>query len=308
MSGVPGFEGLVASRAGRAHEFSSLFEGERPAFPFVPVATHGAAMLALQGIFAALVERDRSGGGQAVETSLLRALGVYELSAWTPGAPRQVRVVDSPVLFYPAARTADGVWLQFSQNAPHLYRAFLRAIGLEHLLDDARFRTGPYVTDLDDARLLRGLVLARLCEKTWAQWQPIFAADTDLSVEPFIGPGEALDHQQMLHTGDAVVVDVPGLGPVRQLGPLATFSATPSRAPEARRRSARRSGGSIESIDRNARTASIRKGRASAGGDGAGAGDVDRHAHGRRVARRARGPGDQDRAARRRPHAPLRAQ
>jgi crotonobetainyl-CoA:carnitine CoA-transferase CaiB-like acyl-CoA transferase len=231
LSTVPGFEGLVASRAGRAHEFSSLFEGERPAFPFVPVATHGAAMLALQGIFAALVERDQTGRGQAVETSLLRALGVYELSAWTPGASRQVRIADAPVLFYPVARTADGVWLQFSQNAPHLYRAFLRAIGLEALLDDGRFRTAPHVADLDDARALRALVLARIRERTWDQWRPVFDADTDLSVEPFAGPGDALDHPQMLHTGDSCVVEVPGLGPVRQLGPLATFSATPARSP-----------------------------------------------------------------------------
>ena len=207
--------------AGRAHEFAVLFDGERPAFPAVPVATYGAAMLALQGIFAALVERERTGRGQRIETSLLRALSVFDLSGWAPGADRALRVADVPMLFYTVARTRDGVWLQFSQNSPGLFRAFLRALDLEHLLEQEPFGTAPHIADHADARALRAILLDRVRERSWDEWQAVFDNDPDVSAEPFAWPGDALAHPQLLHTGDSIEVDDPRLGanaPARTAG------------------------------------------------------------------------------------------
>lgn len=233
LADIPGHEAVVACHGGRAHEFSVLFGGERPAFPAVPVATHGAAMLALQGIFAALYEREATGLGQRVETSLLRALGVYDLSGWTPGRVHALRTADVPSTIYPVLRTSDGIWVQFSQNAPRLYRAFLRALGLEHLYDDPRFATAPYLSDADDARALRTIQLDRLAERTWAEWDEVFDADPDLSAEPFLAPGDAFDHPQFVHNGDARAVET-ARGPRRQLGPLArVVPAAPSGPPRA---------------------------------------------------------------------------
>jgi crotonobetainyl-CoA:carnitine CoA-transferase CaiB-like acyl-CoA transferase len=229
LESVPGHEGIVAARAGRAHEFAILFGGERPAFPAVPVATYGAAMLALQGIFAALVERQRTGLGQSVATSLLGALGVYDLSAWAPGGSRNLRLADVPMLFYTVARSRDGVWLQFGQNSPRLFRGFLRAIGLEEVLEQSRFRQAPAVRDPGDARDLRAILLARIRERTWDEWQAIFRDQPDVSAEPFAWPGDALHHPQLVHTGDSAEVDDREVGPLRWLGPLVTCSATPAR-------------------------------------------------------------------------------
>ena len=227
MSGVAGYEAVVAARGGRAHEFGVLFGGERPAYPAVPVATYAASMLALQGVFAALVERERTGRGQCISTSLLDALGVYDMVTWAPGQDRGLRLADNPMLFYTVGRTADGVWLQFSQNAPRLFRAFLRAIGLEQLLDEPRYARAPSVPDPDDARAMRAMLMARIAERTWADWQAVFASDPNVSAEPFAHPGDALHHPQLLHTGDACDVDDPEAGPTRWLGPLVTCSATP---------------------------------------------------------------------------------
>ena len=239
MSGVAGYEAVVAARGGRAHEFGVLFGGERPAFPAVPVATYASAMLALQGVFAALVERERTGRGQRISTSLLDALGVYDMVTWAPGQDRGLRLADNPMLFYTVGRTSDGVWLQFSQNAPRLFRAFLRAIGLEHLLDEPRYARAPSVPDPDDAREMRAVLMARISERTWEEWQAVFASDPNVSAEPFARPGDALRHPQLLHTGDACDVDDPDAGPTRWLGPLVTCSATPPlRHPPAPRRAA----------------------------------------------------------------------
>ena len=228
LSDVPGYDGLVQSAAGRAHEFAVLYGGERPAFPMVPVATHGATMLALQGIFAALLERERTGRGQRIETSLLRALSVFDLTRWAPGADRALRIADVPMLIYTVARTRDGVWLQFSQNSPRLFRAFLRALELEHVVEQEAFRTAPHIPNPADARALRAILIDRVRERSWDEWRPAFDADPDVSAEPFTWPGDALLHPQLLHTGDSVEVEDPTLGRTRQLGPLFTRSASPA--------------------------------------------------------------------------------
>jgi crotonobetainyl-CoA:carnitine CoA-transferase CaiB-like acyl-CoA transferase len=231
LSALPGLDGVVTAAAGRAYEFSVLFGGERPAFPAVPVATYGAAMLALQGVFAALVERQHTGRGQPVATSLLGALGVFDLSGWAPGSSRALRLADVPMTFYPVARTSDGVWVQFSQNSPRLFRALLRAIELEHLYEEPRFRYAPRVPDPSDARDLRAMVMERVSERSWTEWQARFAADDNVTAEPLAWPGDALHHPQLVHTGDAAEVQDDEVGPLRWLGPLITCSATPAQVP-----------------------------------------------------------------------------
>ncbi len=224
LSGVPGHEGVVAARGGRAAEFSGLSGGERPAFPAVPVGTYGAAMLALQGTFAALLERERTGAGQQVATNLLSATSVYDMMMWVPGGDRGVRLNDNPMLFYTVGRTRDGVWLQMSENSPRLFRAFLRALGLEHLLDEPRYRNAPSFVALDDGKEMRTVLMRRIADKTWPEWQELFT-DPDVNAEEFALPGDALHHPQLLANGDSREA-----GGVRWLGPLFDASATPALA------------------------------------------------------------------------------
>jgi crotonobetainyl-CoA:carnitine CoA-transferase CaiB-like acyl-CoA transferase len=222
LSELPGYEGVVAARGGRAAEFSCLFGGERPAFPAVPVGTYGASMLAVQATFAALLERERTGRGQQVSTNLLSATSVYDMMMWVPGGDRGVRLNDNPMLFYTVARTKDGVWLQFSENSPRLFRAFLRAIELEHLLDEPRYRNAPSFVALDDGKQMRTVLMRRIAEKTWAEWQAVFT-DPDVNAEEFALPGDALHHPQLLANGDSREV-----GGTRWLGPLFDASVGPA--------------------------------------------------------------------------------
>jgi len=94
---VPVYDAVMQARGGRMHDFSPLHEGERPAFAAAPVAAYGAAMALLKGVFGALRERERNGGqGQRVETSLARAMTVYDLGGWLPGGPPPLRLEDVP--------------------------------------------------------------------------------------------------------------------------------------------------------------------------------------------------------------------
>jgi crotonobetainyl-CoA:carnitine CoA-transferase CaiB-like acyl-CoA transferase len=225
----PAWDGIVAAKAGRMLEFCGLVGGARPAYAAVPVAGWCASQLALHGVLAALLDRERTGRGRRVETSLVQALGIYDLVNWLPGYSMMLRVADVPYLPYTNACTKDGVWLQFAQLSPAQFRAFIRDLGLDSIWADPRFRFAPALRDPEQMRALRAILLARVREKTHAEWMRVFDADPDIAVERFRTAAEAMDHPQLVHNGDVVERDDPEVGRLRELGPLVRFAATPSR-------------------------------------------------------------------------------
>ncbi len=225
----PAWDGIVAAKAGRMLEFCGLVGGARPAYAAVPVAGWCASQLALHGVLAALLDRERTGRGRRVETSLVQALGIYDLVNWLPGYTMMLRVADVPYLPYTNACTKDGVWLQFAQLSPAQFHAFIRDLGLDSIWTDPRFRHAPALRDPEQMRALRAIVLARVREKTHTEWMSVFDADPDIAVERFRTAAEAMDHPQIVHNGDVVERDDPEVGRLRELGPLVRFSATPSR-------------------------------------------------------------------------------
>ena len=225
----PAWDGVVAAKAGRMLEFCGLVGGDRPAYAAVPVAGWCASQLALHGVLAALIARERTGRGRRVETSLVQALSVYDLVNWLPGYTMMLRTADVPYLPYTNACTRDGVWLQFAQLSPVQFRAFIRDLGLDSIWADPRFRTAPALRDPESMRALRAIVLARVRERSCAEWMRVFDADPDIAVERFRTAAEAMTHPQILHNRDVIEREDAELGRLRELGPLVRFSATPSR-------------------------------------------------------------------------------
>jgi len=226
---VPVYDAVVQARGGRMYEFSTLHGGERPAFSAAPVAMWGAAMALLAGVFGALRAREENGGrGQAIETDMVRALTTYDLAGWVPGGPPPLRLEDVPFLPYSIARTRDGVWIQFAQNGPALFADFLRVLGLDREINylDAMRPSA----DTRIKRAHRERVQNRVAERTWAEWQEIFAGERNLSVEPFLAPGEALDHPQFQAIGDVLELPDAAGRPTRQLGPIFDVPGLPLRA------------------------------------------------------------------------------
>jgi crotonobetainyl-CoA:carnitine CoA-transferase CaiB-like acyl-CoA transferase len=234
---LPGYEALVAARAGRMRTFGRQLRGDAPGFAALPVAQHACAMGAVQGIAAALLARERTGRRQRVETSLLQALLPYELielllvQLIERGLvdPPDPSAGDMPTLNYHPVRAADGRWIQCGNLLEHLFYAFLDALGLlAELLGDERFSSPPALWSADADEAARDRILLRVRERPAAEWMEIFRANGNVAAEPYLTAQEALAHPDLVANGEIATLADPRAGAVRTIGPIARLSATPA--------------------------------------------------------------------------------
>jgi crotonobetainyl-CoA:carnitine CoA-transferase CaiB-like acyl-CoA transferase len=204
--------GLVAANGGRV----------------VPVPVHDtiAPFVMVAGILAALYERERSGRGQAVETSLLEAsaaLAAHRLIRDGSGEPIFNRFVSACYRPYP---TADGA-IALACYAPSMHVRLFAALGLDELADDERFATLPARARHSDE--LAELIGARLASGTTSAWRERLSAAGLPHGRVSDQPLSLLDHPDARALGLVVEIDDPTLGPELVTGPPLRFSRTPAR-------------------------------------------------------------------------------
>jgi crotonobetainyl-CoA:carnitine CoA-transferase CaiB-like acyl-CoA transferase len=162
----PGFD-LVAQ--GAAGIMSLTGEtGRPPVVAGVPLSDLNAGAFAAMGILSALLERERTGQGQHVDTSLFEAAlayTVWESATWfdtgqVPGPAGSSHRLGSP---YAAFATADG-FLTLGAATQSNWERLCRAIGRPELAGDERFASA----------------LGRLRNKPdlFAELEAVFATDT----------------------------------------------------------------------------------------------------------------------------------
>ncbi|MCK8669754.1 CaiB/BaiF CoA transferase family protein [Rhodococcus sp. NPDC003382] len=237
-----GYEALVLARMGIFHGKAKMSERPGPSFTPTPWASWGAAQTALQGILAALYERESSGAGQHVEADLLRGAASMDTYNWFfelvckrwPDAFQPMSAFDdqdrpAAPLIYPllVAQTKDGHWLQFAQTEPRLFFAMMTEFGLAHVFTDPYWQGVPLFEDVERRVELWELMLSKVRERTLAEWQHVFDTNPDVSAEIFNDPVAALDHPQLQHDGRVVTIDDPEFGPVRQPSTLVHVDGAP---------------------------------------------------------------------------------
>jgi crotonobetainyl-CoA:carnitine CoA-transferase CaiB-like acyl-CoA transferase len=127
---------------------------------------------------------------------------------------------------YIPVRTRDGTWLQHANlRVPHI-QGHLKAIGLGHLLEDARFKDVPAIP-LDNREILRREILQKQLEKTADEWMAMYLQDGSIAAEPYRNSIQAMEHPAVLANGTVVTIHDPRLGPLRTLALLVDFKDTP---------------------------------------------------------------------------------
>jgi len=235
----PGWDGLVAAKSGRMTSFEGQHPRPGPGFAALPVASHAAAQGAVHGICAALFAREASGQGARVETSLLQAVGLYDLfqlltvQLQRRGGSREppVPVGGMPTLNYHPVRTRDGRWIQLGNLLEHLFYAFLDTADLlGELVALERFQGSPAAWTAAATEEARDRILTRMQERDADEWMERFRTNGNVAAEPFCTAQQALDHPDLVANGDVVETEHPKLGAIRQLGPIAQLTVTPGRA------------------------------------------------------------------------------
>ena len=242
-AGYPDDELVVAAKSGRMAAFSGVVRREGPAFPAVQVGAHAASQSAIAGILAALLERDRSGLGQHVETSLLQGTVPYDLSTLVREQmvrryPQQMAedlfgqmTADTqPMLGYQPLMASDGRWIQLANLLEHLFHSSIDALGLiEDVLGNPEYAGAPNGLTPEGREEVRNMMLRRAQERPAEEWMRRFVENGNVAAD-YIGTAQqALDNEDMRANGEVVAAEWPGLGTVRQLGPLARLTETPAR-------------------------------------------------------------------------------
>ena len=197
------------------------FSGQRlregPGFAAVPVGAHGASQGAVQGILAALIERQRCGRGQMVETSLLQGLMPFDLlqllltqlSERDPETYPQLFNIGGgmPTLNYHPVMTRDGRWIQLGNLLEHLFYAFMDAADLTLLFAEDQWQGGQAEWTPEATEEMRDRILERMQEKTCDEWMDIFRAQGNVAAEPFTPTHDAVDNFDMAANGDTITID-----------------------------------------------------------------------------------------------------
>jgi crotonobetainyl-CoA:carnitine CoA-transferase CaiB-like acyl-CoA transferase len=220
--GMPDLELLVAARAGLLTQIRPHQQG-RPVFPDVAIGQAGAALSATAGALAKLYEREATGQGGWVETSLYDGL-----QAMLPMILGRVEH-DSPhtTLLWKnqgppaglAYACADGQYLQLWFGAKGAYESFLEQIG------DAPSAKG-YAADLASGALAeRGARwTATIAARDRASWLRDFAG-AKFSCEPILRPGEPLLDPHARQVGLSVEIEDSERGKIGVLGAVARVTS-----------------------------------------------------------------------------------
>ena len=190
----------------------------------------GGALMGAIGILVALRERERSGEGQFVDTSMfdgaLSWLALVAADALASGraARRGELQLAGSLTCYRPYRCADG-YVTLGALEPKFWRAWCEGVGREDLLDHAFDPPG------SDAHRAVSEIFA---ERTRDQWRD-FASEHDCCLEPVLELSEVLESELVAAREMVVGLAQPGVSePVRLLGAPVKLSRTPadpSRAP-----------------------------------------------------------------------------
>jgi crotonobetainyl-CoA:carnitine CoA-transferase CaiB-like acyl-CoA transferase len=232
---LKGYDSLVAAKAGLWAR-GAFGHRDGPIFCPVPWASYGAAMQSVAGIAGALVARETTGRGQRLGATLVNGLEPLEYFVGTI-AQLMVKQGQQPTMdsrdTAAATRygmlmiTKDGRIVQTSTLLPHQGRALCEVAGIAHVLDEPRFSRIPMFDNADDAQAWEDLLWEEFRKHDLAYWLPRLEASPDVAFEVAGTSEQGLEHPQIQHNGDVITIDDPAVGPVREVGPIGNFSATP---------------------------------------------------------------------------------
>lgn len=188
------------------------------------IADCSTPMLMSYGIMLALWEREKTGLGQRVSSSLLQAAVAMQSVDLVRADDDPTQIPESANPAYGAYRCADGVFINIVALADHQFTRLVQVLDLDHLNQDPR-ATDPYrKTEWrgEVFAILEGLFETKPSE----DWLSILHA-ADIPCGPIIERSQVYDQPQIVENEMLVETQHPAAGRVRMLGIPLELSRTP---------------------------------------------------------------------------------
>jgi formyl-CoA transferase len=224
----PGFD-QIAQGLGGLMSITGL-PGQGPVRVGIPVADLGAGIFCAMGILVALLEREVSGEGQWVQSSLLQAqvsLLDFQAARWliakdVPGQAGNDHPTSIPTGVFP---TSDG-HINIAAAGAHIFRRFCKALNLEHFESDPRFSSA--AARSENRKEINEIISRTTRQKSSRQWIEILNA-AGVPSGPINRMDEVFQDRQVQHLGMAAPVPHATLGDVHVINQPVKLSRTPSR-------------------------------------------------------------------------------
>jgi crotonobetainyl-CoA:carnitine CoA-transferase CaiB-like acyl-CoA transferase len=202
--------------------------GQGPVRVGIAIDDTAAGVLLAYGIVLALLNRERSGEGQWVHTSLLEAQ-IFMLDFQAARYLMKGEVAGQEGNFHPTSpgtgmfQTADG-YINIAASGDSLWRRFCEAAGASHLLDDPDFATvAARVRNREALKTHLGEIVRRHPSAYWLD----LLGKASVPCGPINRIDEVFADPQVRHLGIAKPVENPQLGPQKMVGQPIHLSGQP---------------------------------------------------------------------------------
>jgi formyl-CoA transferase len=224
----PGFDQIAQGMSGLM-SITGL-PGQGPVRAGIPVADLSAGLYTAIGILVALLEREQSGEGQWVQSSLLQAM-IAQLDfqaaryLFEGVAPQQAGNDHPTSIPTGVFATADG-HINIATSGGEIYERLCHAIGEPDLITDPAYATGNARSENRVA--LNARIAARTRTKPSGEWVTILN-DAGVPCGPIYAIDEMFDDPQVRHLGMAEPVEHPILGSTHIVSQATRLDRTPFR-------------------------------------------------------------------------------
>jgi len=222
----PGYD-QIAQGMGGLMSITGL-PGQGPVRVGIPVADLTSGLYLAQGILVALLERERSGKGQWVHTSLLQAMVTmldFQAARWLIDREIPPQAGNDHPTGIPTGvfTTVDG-HINIAASGQTMYRRLCTAIGAPELIDDPRFKT--LAGRSKNRKAMNAELDQVLVKKSSAEWIEALNR-AGVPSGPILNVKEVFENEQIQHLGMAQPVRHPERGEMLVQGLPATLSRTP---------------------------------------------------------------------------------
>lgn len=204
--------------------------GRGPMRVGLPIADLTAGFMAAFGVVVALLERERSGQGQWVHTSLLQAnirLMEFQAARWlikgeVPKQEGNYHPISQPTGVYQARNGS----LIIQSGGQRLYRRLCQTIDAPELLEDPRFVNGPQRLAHRDELTVE--LERRLASRDAEEWLELLA-EASVPAGPVLDVQQCFENEQVQTLPVTAPVEHPLLGTITLLGHGVNLERTPPR-------------------------------------------------------------------------------